>query len=1011
MTKKRILSAFISALMVLSLISNLTFAASSLTVTAENKEIMQGTTSASVAINVSNNPGIAVLGFDIGYDSGVMKLTKVTIGTAVFSNADVTAGDLSKNPYTFSAFNAEANKTGNGLLATLDFTINADCPAKTYDITLANGEAYTLEEDVVDVKPVKGSIKVTKKPIKGVTFSDKEFTYDGKEKQISVSGNLPSGAKVDYTANKGTDAGIYNATAVVRADGYDDLTLTAKMTIKPKSLTVSGLKAENKTYDGTTTAEIKGGSLSGKLSDDDVDASFPKTGVFANANVGNNIAVSIEDVILTGSKKGNYTLTQPKGLKANITKAPISVKANDVTIVKGEAIPALGYTITSGRLFGEDKITGAPATSAKGNKLGTFDITKGTLAVGSNYSLTFTKGQLTVVDKTVQNITVSEITEKTYGDKPFAVTVTPDAESKLTEFTFESSKTDVAEIAEDGTVTIKAAGETDITVKQAGNDEYAAFTKTQKLVVKKVAVTITADAKMKKIGAEDPELTYKTEGELVSGDSITGRLERKSGEAVGKYEILIGTLAINNNYDITYNKAIFEIVDKTPQNITVSAVEEKTYGDTAFAVSAVPDSTAKLNAFTFESTNTDVAEIAADGTVTIKAAGETDIVVKQAGNDEYAPFEKSQKLVVNKKAVTVASINADEKTAVINGILDGDTAVALDFDKLNIEIRGVASETTSDVAFTNLALTGEKSENYTVATESVIGVIITDNIVKVTVAADNGTVEGAGSYIKGSRVVLTAAANSGYKFSGWYVGDSAVSTEAAYAFTADADTDITAKFTRRSSGGGGSGSSSYCTVKFETDNGTKISSRSVKKNASLEAPSAPTKEGYTFAGWYTDKELTQAYDFGAKVTKSFTLYAKWEKSEDLDEADSLPNQIVFTINSKTAKVFGETKTNDVAPIIRNDRAMLPARFVAENLGAKVEWDGTAPGTVTITKDDIKIVIYIGEESALVNDERVKLDSPAFIENDRTYTPVRFVAEKLGADVEWLEETQKVIVTK
>ena len=40
---------------------------------------------------------------------------------------------------------------------------------------------------------------------------------------------------------------------------------------------------------------------------------------------------------------------------------------------------------------------------------------------------------------------------------------------------------------------------------------------------------------------------------------------------------------------------------------------------------------------------------------------------------------------------------------------------------------------------------------------------------------------------------------------------------------------------------------------------------------------------------------------------------------------------------KAAKVFGKTKSNDVAPIIENSRTMLPARFVAENLGAKVEW--------------------------------------------------------------------------
>ncbi|MDD6564610.1 MAG: copper amine oxidase N-terminal domain-containing protein [Clostridiales bacterium] len=109
-------------------------------------------------------------------------------------------------------------------------------------------------------------------------------------------------------------------------------------------------------------------------------------------------------------------------------------------------------------------------------------------------------------------------------------------------------------------------------------------------------------------------------------------------------------------------------------------------------------------------------------------------------------------------------------------------------------------------------------------------------------------------------------------------------------------------------------------------------------------------------------------------------------------------------------MFGETKINDVAPIIRNDRTMLPARFVAENLGADVKWDNDTR-KVKITKDDITIIITIDSQTALVNGKAIILDSPAFIENDRTYTPLRFVAEKLGADVEWNSETQGVIITK
>lgn len=118
----------------------------------------------------------------------------------------------------------------------------------------------------------------------------------------------------------------------------------------------------------------------------------------------------------------------------------------------------------------------------------------------------------------------------------------------------------------------------------------------------------------------------------------------------------------------------------------------------------------------------------------------------------------------------------------------------------------------------------------------------------------------------------------------------------------------------------------------------------------------------------------------------------------------------MTIGSKEAKVFGETKTNDVAPIIRNDRTMLPARFVAESLGATVSWNNDER-SVVIVKGETRIAIVIGAENATVNGKIVPLDSPAFIENDRTYTPLKFIAENLGAKVEWNDETKTVTITK
>ncbi|MDO4562433.1 MAG: carbohydrate-binding domain-containing protein [Clostridia bacterium] len=127
-------------------------------------------------------------------------------------------------------------------------------------------------------------------------------------------------------------------------------------------------------------------------------------------------------------------------------------------------------------------------------------------------------------------------------------------------------------------------------------------------------------------------------------------------------------------------------------------------------------------------------------------------------------------------------------------------------------------------------------------------------------------------------------------------------------------------------------------------------------------------------------------------------------------AEENKNSIVMTIGSKFISLYGTIIENDVAPKIVNERTMLPARVVAENLGSTVLWEAAAPDIVAVVKDSVNITITIGSEYATVNEKQVFLDSPAFIENDRTYMPVRFIVEELKANVLWVAETQTVVIT-
>lgn len=158
----------------------------------------------------------------------------------------------------------------------------------------------------------------------------------------------------------------------------------------------------------------------------------------------------------------------------------------------------------------------------------------------------------------------------------------------------------------------------------------------------------------------------------------------------------------------------------------------------------------------------------------------------------------------------------------------------------------------------------------------------------VTVNDSYAEASGSGEYSNGETVTINAGVRSGYTFSGWTSNDGiqlsdAKSQETTFIMPDKAVT-VTANWTKTggSSGGGGGGSSTTrFTVSFDSNGGSKVANQTVTRNSVIKEPAVPTKENFDFDGWYTDKKLKTKYDFSEKVTKSFTLYAKWiEKDND-----------------------------------------------------------------------------------------------------------------------------------
>lgn len=106
----------------------------------------------------------------------------------------------------------------------------------------------------------------------------------------------------------------------------------------------------------------------------------------------------------------------------------------------------------------------------------------------------------------------------------------------------------------------------------------------------------------------------------------------------------------------------------------------------------------------------------------------------------------------------------------------------------------------------------------------------------------------------------------------------------------------------------------------------------------------------------------------------------------------------------------EIHTLDVAPEAPDGITMVPLRGVLDFLGAELNYDGPAR-TVSVQDGDILVRLTIGEKKAVINGAGVSLIRPAEIKNERTLIPLRFVAENLHYKVVWDPDKQQILISK
>ena len=150
----------------------------------------------------------------------------------------------------------------------------------------------------------------------------------------------------------------------------------------------------------------------------------------------------------------------------------------------------------------------------------------------------------------------------------------------------------------------------------------------------------------------------------------------------------------------------------------------------------------------------------------------------------------------------------------------------------------------------------------------------------VTYNSNGGSTLAAATVTDGNTVVLPTPTRSGYTFAGWF-SDSGLTARVTSPYMPTADGILYAGWTVTNTGGGGSsgsgGGDSTPTwrITFDVNGGLSVSPRNVDRGSMTTLPT-PTRSGYNFLGWFSDKELTDEVDSPYKPAANTTLYAGWE---------------------------------------------------------------------------------------------------------------------------------------
>lgn len=134
-----------------------------------------------------------------------------------------------------------------------------------------------------------------------------------------------------------------------------------------------------------------------------------------------------------------------------------------------------------------------------------------------------------------------------------------------------------------------------------------------------------------------------------------------------------------------------------------------------------------------------------------------------------------------------------------------------------------------------------------------------------------------------------------------------------------------------------------------------------------------------------------------------------DKTSTLSLYDENTKLIKMKINDVNYSINGEVKKMDAKPFIKNDRTLVPLRFIVEAIGGEVNWDNDNR-LVTVNSKGKTIELPIDSKTIKIDGQDVSIDQAAIIKGDRTFVPIRFIAENLDMVVNYINDTRVIEIS-